>query len=279
VNAEVAAIPETTRGNLNTAAMRFEFWRELVQSAETVSSGAAPHPLLPALQALLSGGKVSSQWLLRMIDARERDMDPQSWPYASLRDIEAFADDTQGAMLMCLLEAAGVSPNSDTPVNPAQLENAERCIAYIGRAVGLTTLLRGFPHHCARGDVYLPADILAKHQLTAHTVLTSARGIFNDQIDTASDTSDDEEAVLFKTRLSSAVFDVASLANAYAEDASKLGLALPASAESATTLLVPHSMWLKRLETTDFNLFRVENLQALPRFMLHWSLLRCVFRV
>jgi len=44
-------------------------------------------------------------------------------------------------------------------------EEAAKAAEYIGRAVGLTNLLRGTAHHADRGVVFLPKDLLTEHQV------------------------------------------------------------------------------------------------------------------
>lgn len=252
----MAAIPEASRGNIETAALRFQFWRGLIKDCSQGKEGA-PHPLLPSIQHTLQRSGADAGWLLQMIDARERDMDPQSRPYASLRDLEAYADDTQGALLMYLLDCAG--PN-------AQSNAAEGCITYAGRAIGLTTLLRGFVYHASRGDCYLPADVLAKHTLTATEAMTLGSNKMTDNGD-----------IGIHERLSGAIYDVASLANAYAEDCLKDVQRIHGAARPVVLPLISSQMWLERLQKHKFDVTDPALLSASPRLQLHWRLLRSTF--
>lgn len=43
--------------------------------------------------------------------------------------------------------------------------------SYVGRALGLTTLLRGFGHHTVNNQVYIPNALLHKHNITAKDLL------------------------------------------------------------------------------------------------------------
>ncbi len=262
LNAEVASIPEATRGNMETAALRFQFWRDLVKDAAKLSPSAAPHPLLPALQQLLQEQKADPQWILRMIDARERDMDPQVRPYASLRDLEAFADDTQGSLLMYQFEAADSNNRASAPLKA--LEAAETCMTYMGRALALTTLLRGFSHHSATGDCYLPLDVVRKHDLRIPQI-----------IDIGAQRVQPEQSVL--ESLSSVVFDIASLANAYAEDAAQLCPALSGPARSISLQLTPSTIWLEQLQKSNFDIQESRLQEPLSRTVLHWRLLKNAF--
>lgn len=219
----------------------------------------APHPLLPNLQNMLRNSQADPAWLIRMIDARETDMDPQSRPYASLRDLEAYADETQGALLMFLL---------DSVVLPQSSEQAEACMTYAGRAIGLTTLLRGFVFHASRGDCYLPLDILSKHELTVSEAMkagaTKAQGHHGAGMNSAKS-------------LSSVIFDVASLANAYAEDSAKLWSSLPSAAKPAILPLVASQIWLESLQKHNFDMNKAQLHSTIPRIQLHWRLLQTSF--
>lgn len=262
LNAEVASIPEAARGNVSTAALRFQFWRDLITSSFE-GEPSAPHPLAPALQELASLGTVDPAWLLRMVDAREEDMQPGTRPRAAMQDLEAFADDTQGALLTATLEA--------TATHDAASETA---VTYAGRALGLTTALRGFLFHCAAQEVYFTSDLLTKHGLAPQALfglVAAMRPAAQGGNASADSPSLSPQQQATRTALTDAVFDVATVANAYVEDAR--GLAVPSACQSALTPLVPVHAWLKRLEAANFDIFDPAVHAPLPLLGLHRTLL------
>jgi NADH dehydrogenase [ubiquinone] 1 alpha subcomplex assembly factor 6 len=43
--------------------------------------------------------------------------------------------------------------------------------SHVGKAVGISTFLRGFPHHVSKGRVLLPLDIMNEHRIRQEDVL------------------------------------------------------------------------------------------------------------
>jgi phytoene synthase len=81
-------------------------------------------------------------------------------PMPTVNDLEGYAGDTESGLmqLTAMILAGGKDPGTSELSGLA------------GVAVALTRLLRGFPRNAAGGQVFLPADLLAKHGATAGQV-------------------------------------------------------------------------------------------------------------
>ena len=75
-------------------------------------------------------------------------MDPH---YVSMKDLEAYSENTASSILYLLLEALGVRSHE-----------TDHIASHIGKAMGITTVLRGLPEQLNQRRMYLPSEILAK---------------------------------------------------------------------------------------------------------------------
>ncbi len=73
-----------------------------------------------------------------------------------MADLEAYAARTSSALIVLAAQILGVDARA--AAEPA------------GIAYGFTGLLRTFPLHAARRQLYVPADLLARHGVAAHDI-------------------------------------------------------------------------------------------------------------
>lgn len=66
-------------------------------------------------------------------------------------ELEIYAERTAGSLLYLTLECLGVRDDV-----------ADQVAGHAGVAMGLTTLLRATPHHCAHQQIYLPQDVMVQ---------------------------------------------------------------------------------------------------------------------
>ncbi|KAI8616914.1 isoprenoid synthase domain-containing protein, partial [Chytriomyces sp. MP71] len=207
--------------------LRFNFWRNLV--ASVYEGRPVNHHVATALaESLQAGSPLSKQFLLRILSAREADFTSKSL-YPTIDALEQYTENTQSSILYLQLEASGIR---DFKV--------DHVASHIGKAVGLTTLLRGTPFHLAHRTLYFPSELMAKHRLSTEDLF---RGNLNPQA-----TSD-------------VVFEIASLANnhiatarAHVKEYKEKGQ-FPAAAVPALLPAVACDLYLKKLERVNFDLF------------------------
>lgn len=149
-NIEVARIRDAVR-DTTLRRTRMQWWRESLQSAGR--GLPAKNPVLECVAHAVHKTTLVEHWLHKLIDARERDLEMTSQP-EKMAWVEAYADETAGSMVHAVLEASGITD-----------DEAHDAAAQVGRAYGLVTLLRGTPHHIARGLTYLPQEVTSSHNV------------------------------------------------------------------------------------------------------------------
>lgn len=155
----------------------------------------------------------------RIIDAREADfLDPQ--PPLELAALESYAEGTASQLMYLQLAAAGV-----------RHADADHAASHLGRAVGLTTLLRGTPAHAAARRSYLPVDLCAQHRVSQEDVYS---GVVSEG-------------------LRDVVHAVASLAKGHLDEARRLAPRLPKGAAGVMLPAVGAGRYLDALERANFD--------------------------
>ncbi len=118
--------------------MRFQFWRDSINSAFAGQAPKHPVPILlshaiSSLSLRTSGSaQFSKAWFQRLISAREKKL--SNPPYASLENLEQYAENTYSTLLYLTLSAL---PLSSLP--------ADHLASHIGKATGIAAVLRGIP--------------------------------------------------------------------------------------------------------------------------------------
>jgi NADH dehydrogenase [ubiquinone] 1 alpha subcomplex assembly factor 6 len=128
--------------------MRMEWWREVVSS--TFAGKPVQHPISLAIaECLASDIRLSQTWFKRILNAREKHlMQPQ---FTSMDDLENYAENTASSLLYLHLEALGIADH-----------NADHCASHIGKAIGITNILRGVVLNMEKRELVLPSEIMAK---------------------------------------------------------------------------------------------------------------------
>jgi phytoene synthase len=153
-NVEIARVRELAREPL-AGEVRLQWWRDAL--AGSGEGDVAGNPVAAALFDTIERYELSRAPLLALIDAREFDLYDE--PMATLGELEAYARAT-ASVLFAL--AAHLSAGE------AVAEAAEPA----GLAYALTGLMRAFPLHAARGQLYLPLDVLARHGASRDDILS-----------------------------------------------------------------------------------------------------------
>jgi phytoene synthase len=158
---EVARVREQVSEPL-PGEVRLQWWRDTLEAGE-----GAPVPGHPVAQALLDTVRrfrLPIAPLSGLIEARVFDIYDDPMP--SIPDLEGYAGETSSALirLACLVLAQGRDPGGATAAGHA------------GVAYALAGLMRAFPWHAARGQVYLPADLLSRNGVTREDIVRGRGG-------------------------------------------------------------------------------------------------------
>ena len=151
-HAELAKIPELVREPM-MGRIRYQWWRDCVE--EIYANGPVrQHEVSTPLAEMVAQTGLSRFHLDRVIDGRERDLDPR--PFGSITEATDYADATSGALMTAALAIVGAEPA------PAA-----------GRAWGLTGLARGYRYYA---DSMLQALAFEDILRAAETAYHEARG-------------------------------------------------------------------------------------------------------
>ncbi|PGH11871.1 hypothetical protein AJ80_06936 [Polytolypa hystricis UAMH7299] len=176
LNVSLSMIPDTT-STPTIGLMRLQFWRDTI--TRTLQGTPPKEPIALLLASALSDldtrahgrAKISKGWFLRMINAREQHL--TNTPYTTLESLETYAENTYSTLLYLTLSAM-----------PMTSLTADHVASHIGKAAGITAVLRGLPliafppspkHHSnqdslsgipgsgvKQGTVMLPLDVMAQ---------------------------------------------------------------------------------------------------------------------
>lgn len=131
--------------------VRLAWWREMIEG-ETRGDVEA-HPIAFALLDTVERFALPRASLTGLIDARIFDLYDDPMP--SLVDLEGYAGETAAALLQL----------STLILAPEAAGRTADAAGHGGVAIAVTGLMRAFPIHAARGQCYLPLDVLARHGL------------------------------------------------------------------------------------------------------------------
>lgn len=154
-NVEIARAREVVSDPM-PGEIRFQWWRDALNAPE--GAEIDQHPVAGAVRAAISKYALPLAAFENLIDARVFDLYDDPMP--SLVDLEGYAGETSSALIQ--LAAIILSKGDD----PGTAEIA----GHAGVAYALTGLLRALPWHARRRQLYLPADLLAAHDVDPETI-------------------------------------------------------------------------------------------------------------
>ena len=154
-NAEIARVREMVSEPM-LGQIRLQWWRETVESlAEGEARG---HEAAQALLAAFGRDGIDTSGLIGMIDARERDLDDE--PFETIGDLVGYCEATSSSLMAYAAQA----------LSPEKAKAASQILKSAGIAFALTGLLRALPMHASQGRLYLPLDLLRKHDVDPHQI-------------------------------------------------------------------------------------------------------------
>jgi 15-cis-phytoene synthase len=154
-NIEVARVREVVREPL-AGEIRLQWWRDALGGGR---GDVEANPVAAALRAAIARYRLSAERFAALIEARRFDLYDEPMP--TLADLEAYANGTAAG----LMAVAG-------QILDAGREPDEALVRHAGLAYAIAGLLRAFPVHAARGQIYVPIDVLARHGADRRQVLS-----------------------------------------------------------------------------------------------------------
>jgi 15-cis-phytoene synthase len=155
-NLEIARVREVAHEAL-AGEIRLQWWSDVLGGAGREE--VAAHPVAAALLATVGRYQLPLERLERLIEARRFDLYDE--PMGALADLEAYAD---GASTSLIALAAQIRAGGEEPDIRMLTHHAGLAHAFVG-------LLAAFPIHAARGQIFVPLEILARHGATREQVL------------------------------------------------------------------------------------------------------------
>src|SRR5215218_3046519 len=159
-NFEVARVREAVREAL-VGEIRLQWWRDALQGE--ARGDVRANPVAAALDDTIVQFRLPRQSFVDLIDARVFDLYDDPMP--NLNDLEGYCGETSSSLFRfaSIILFDGADPGSADAAGHA------------GVAYAITGLLRVFPWHARRGQVFIPSEILARHGVVRDDII-SGRG-------------------------------------------------------------------------------------------------------
>lgn len=149
-NAELARVRGAAHAAL-PGEIRLQWWNDVINRER--DEEALANPVASALLATMERHGLARETLTDLIEARRFDLYDD--PMAQVADLETYVRRTSASVISLAAQVvAGIEV--DAIAAPA------------GLASGITGILRAFPLHVARRQLYLPMEILDRHQVHLH---------------------------------------------------------------------------------------------------------------
>jgi 15-cis-phytoene synthase len=156
-NVEIARVRELAREPM-PGEIRLQWWREAVSGAR--ASEAEANPVAAALRETLQRHNLDPARLEELIDAHTFDLYDE--PMSTVADLEDYGARTQSIVFDA---ATGILGGGD---------GAESSSADAGIAYAIAGVLSGFARHAARRQLYVPLEVLARHQVERENIFARA---------------------------------------------------------------------------------------------------------
>ncbi|GLS19126.1 phytoene synthase [Labrys miyagiensis] len=216
--------------------VRLQWWRDLLEGQ--ARGNASGHPVAAELSAAIERYHLPVPALTTLIDAHTHDLYDDLLP--SVTDLEGYCGETSSSLFR--LASLVLADGGDA--------GAADLAGHAGVAYGVARLMGHAARHAARGQIFVPADIVIKHGSAREDLLNGR------------DTPD----------LRAMLAEFASLALGHLERAEKLLPVTPAVVVPAYVGLALVRPLLRRMTRRGFNIFRDRAEQA--QWLRQWHLWR-----
>jgi phytoene synthase len=145
-NLEIARVREVVRDPL-AGEIRLQWWSDVLHGVDRGEVEA--HPVAAALRAAMARYRLPVERLAALVAARRFDLYDE--PMTTLAELESYA---LGASADLITLAANILDGGPAP---------DELIRRAGLAHAMAGLLNAFPVHAARGQLFVPLEVLERH--------------------------------------------------------------------------------------------------------------------
>jgi phytoene synthase len=150
-NIEVARVREVAREPL-PGEIRLQWWSEVLNGERRDEAGA--NPVAAALLIAIARHGLAVDKLIALVEARRFDLYEQ--PMVMIAELEAYTQSTSSALIALAAQVLG--------------QETEAAAKAAGMAYGINGLLHAFPLHAGRQQLYVPIELLERHQAHLHDI-------------------------------------------------------------------------------------------------------------
>jgi phytoene synthase len=158
-NVEIARVGQVAHEPL-AGEIRLQWWRDALSSR--APGEAAANPVAAALLDTIARCGLPVAPLDTLIDARARDLYDD--PITTVSELEAYGRATASTLFGMAARILDRGAATDDVADPA------------GVAYALAGLLKAFPQHAARGQLYVPIETLERHGVARAEVIAGTAG-------------------------------------------------------------------------------------------------------
>lgn len=148
-NAEVARTRDVAREPL-PGEIRLQWWSDVLGGERDAEARA--NPVVSALLTVIERHRLARSRLIDLVEARRFDL--YNEPMGSVADLETYARKTSSAVFDLAVQIL--------------MGQTEQVAEDAGIAYAIAGLLRALPLHVERRQLYIPADILERHEVRTH---------------------------------------------------------------------------------------------------------------
>jgi len=216
--------------------VRLQWWRDLIEGQ--ARGNASGHPVAAELISAIERYRLPASALSALIDAHTHDLYDDLLP--TVGDLEGYCGETSSTLfrLASLILADGGDAGTADQAGHA------------GVAYGIASLMRNAARHAARGQIFVPADIVIKHGSAREDLLNGRN----------------------TPELSTMMTEFAGLALKHQDIAENLLSAVPGTVVPAYVGLALVRPLLRRMTRPGFDLFRMRAEPA--QWLRQWHLWR-----
>ncbi|KAL5277134.1 NDUFAF6 family protein [Megaselia abdita] len=241
-NVEVSKIGSTVTED-TIGKMKLKFWHDSIDKCyNNEQSYVADNPVLKELKTTITKTKLTKSFLKRLVTSRDR---PKNQGFLTTKQMEDYSEQTVSSLYYLLLEVWGVKDL-----------NVDHAISHLGKAQGLTNLLRAIPYRGRSEALNIPQEVLMKQGVSQERIIRDKVG---------------DKAV------EECIFEIASVAHQHLEKSRNLSDKVPKEVKQLFLASYAIERYLERLRQVNFRLSDQKVLQRdqmLPAVFL-WNKIRC----